>query len=107
MSYPPPDAIIISKYGVSNRAYSSICEERCFMKKNKIGSILVAVAIIGIVIGIILIYFIGFEIIPGVPLGVRIVAALICAGIIYGVLHILIERIREIQKGEDDDLSNY
>ena len=44
-------------------------------------------------------YFIGFEIIPGVPLGVRIVAALTCAGIIYGVLHILIERIREIQKG--------
>ena len=47
------------------------------MKKNKIGSILVAVAIIGIVIGIILIYFIGFEIVPGIPLGVRIVVALI------------------------------
>ena len=77
------------------------------MKKNKIGSILVAVAIIGIVIGIILIYFIGFEIVPGIPLGVRIVVALICARFIYGVLHILIERIREIQKGEDDDLSNY
>ena len=65
------------------------------MKKNKIGSILVAVAIIGIVIGIILIYFIGFEIIPGIPLGVRIVVALICAGFIYGVLHLSLIKISE------------
>lgn len=75
--------------------------------KNKIGSILVAVVIIGIVIGTILVYFVGFTFIPGLPLGARIIAALICAGFVYGVLHILIERIREIQKGEDDDLSNY
>ncbi|ASS37358.1 hypothetical protein [Mogibacterium pumilum] len=77
------------------------------MEKNKIGSILIAVVIIGIMVGSVLLYFIGFAIIPGIPLGIRIVVALICAGIIYGVLHILVERIREIQKGEDDDLSNY
>ena len=93
--------------GVHNTASSGILEKRCFMKKNKIGSILVAVIIIGSIIGSVLLYFVGFAIIPGIPLGIRIIAALICAGIIYGILHILIERIREIQKGEDDDLSNY
>lgn len=77
------------------------------MEKNKIGSILVAVIIIGSIVGAVLLYFIGFAIIPGIPLGIRVVAALICAGTIYGILHILVERIREIQKGEDDDLSNY
>ena len=77
------------------------------MEKNKIGSILVAVVIIGIMIGSVLLYFVGFAIVPEIPLGIKIIAALICAAIIYGILHILIERIREIQKGEDDDLSNY
>ena len=72
------------------------------MKKNKIGSILVAVVIIGIIIGSVLLYFVGFAIVPEIPLGIKIIAALI-----YGILHILVERIREIQKGEDDDLSNY
>ena len=70
------------------------------MKKNKIGSILVAVVIIGIMIGSVLLYFVGFAIVPEIPLGIKIIAALICAAIIYGILHILIERIREIQKGE-------
>jgi len=107
LSSSHPDGIIIRKCGAGNNACSGILEKRCFMKKNKIGSILVAVIIIGSLIGSVLLYFVGFAIVPGIPLSIRIIAALICAGIIYGILHILIERIREIQKGEDDDLSNY
>ena len=71
-----------------------------FMKKNKIGSILVAVAIIGIVIGIILIYFIGFEIIPGVPLGVRIVdITYLCWLYIRSTAHLDRENPRDSERG--------
>ncbi|MBD5459248.1 MAG: hypothetical protein HDR27_11835 [Lachnospiraceae bacterium] len=60
---------------------------------------------------IIIIYYIGiaafFTAVPGIPAGLRIlmiVVPLILAAVMLGVL---ISRIKEIQGGEEDDLSQY
>lgn len=41
------------------------------------------------------------------PTLVKIVGALIMAGLIGTMIFVLIERIKEIRKGEEDDISKY
>ncbi len=69
---------------------------------------MIAPVIVAIVI---IIYYIGiavfFTVIPGIPVGFKIlmiVVPLILSAVMLGVL---ISRIKEIQGGEEDDLSQY
>lgn len=64
-----------------------------------------------IIASIIIVYYIGIAVflmvVPGVPVGIRIlmiVVPLILAAVMLGVL---ISRIKEIRGGEEDDLSQY
>lgn len=64
-----------------------------------------------IIASIIIVYYIGIALfltaVPGIPVGIRvfmIVIPLIFAAVMLGVL---ISRIKEIQGGEEDDLSQY
>ena len=64
-----------------------------------------------VIASIIIVYYIGaavfFMMVPGIPAAVKIlrmVVPLILAAVMLGVL---ISRIKEIQGGEEDDLSQY
>lgn len=56
-------------------------------------------------------YYLAFALvcwlIPGMPLAVRLIFGLIPLAIAGVLIYVLIERIKEIRSGEEDDLSQY
>ncbi len=44
---------------------------------------------------------------PDVPLAIKIFLGIVGLGMAGGMIKVIIDRIREIRKGEEDDLSNY
>lgn len=64
-----------------------------------------------IIVAIVSIYYIGigvfFAYMEGVPTLAKIIALVVPALLTGVAVTVLIERIREIKKGEDDDLSKY
>lgn len=44
---------------------------------------------------------------PDVPLAIKIFLGVVGLGMAGGMIKVIIDRIREIRKGEEDDLSNY
>lgn len=60
---------------------------------------------------LLVIYYMGFLaaciFIKGLPLWIRLLGAIIPLFLTGGCIYVLLERIREIRSGEEDDLSNY
>lgn len=56
-------------------------------------------------------YYIGFALIciffDGVPLAIQLIFGIIPLLLAGVCIYVLIERIKEIRRGEEDDLSNY
>ena len=73
------------------------------MKKGYIAPIIVAIAL--------LIYYIGmavmFVLIPGMVWWVKVLMCVIPASFGGVVIHVLLQRIKEIKSGENDDLDQY
>ena len=44
---------------------------------------------------------------PGIPLVLKIIGTIIPCALIGGTLFVLLERIKEIRSGEEDDLGKY
>ena len=44
---------------------------------------------------------------PGLPLPVKLIGALIPLALVGVSVYVLVERIKEIRSGEEDDLDNY
>lgn len=74
------------------------------MEKNK----LIAPIIISVIM---LLYYLGFIVvcllIDGIPLLVKILGALVPLLLAGVIVYVLLERIKEIKSGEEDDLSKY
>jgi hypothetical protein len=74
------------------------------MDKNK----LIAPIIISVVI---LLYYLGFIVVcllvDGIPLLIKILGALVPLLLAGVMVYVLVERIKEIKSGEEDDLSKY
>ena len=64
-----------------------------------------------IIASITIAYYIGFAvfvtIVPGVPVGIRIIMFVVPLILAVVMLGVLISRIKEIKGGEEDDLSQY
>ena len=73
------------------------------MKRKMIAPIVIAV--------ILLLYFVSFLNLcfwsAGIPLAVKIIGCLIPVALAGVSIYVLIERIKEIRSGEEDDLSKY
>ncbi|QAT50644.1 hypothetical protein EQM14_13225 [Caproiciproducens sp. NJN-50] len=54
-----------------------------------------------------LLWLLAVALSPGLPLHIKIIAGLIPAALIGVAVFVLIERIREIRSGEEDDLGQY
>ena len=71
--------------------------------KKMIAPIIIAVMLI--------VYFIAYalliSILPGLPLIIKILFAIVPLFIAGVTVYVVIERIKEIRSGEEDDLSNY
>ena len=48
-----------------------------------------------------------FRLLPGLPLPVKLIGALIPLALVGVSVYVLVERIKEIRSGEGDDLDNY
>lgn len=73
-------------------------------KKNKKK---IAPIIIGaLMIVVFIIYIVSIVILP-IPILIKIIGTAIFLGLIGLMIYVVIERIKEIEKGEEDDLSNY
>ncbi len=55
----------------------------------------------------VLAYALACWLIPGMPLAVRVIFGLIPLAIAGLLVYVLVERIKEIRSGEEDDLSQY
>ena len=71
--------------------------------KKMIAPIIIATIIIAYYIGIV----VFFMTVPGVPVGVKIIMIVVPLILSAVMLGVLISRIKEIQGGEDDDISQY
>ena len=73
------------------------------------GAIVVALLMTALMVGVIVLMAWGFSIDPqdAPPLPLLIVLMAIPAAVIFGVLLALIQRLKEIQKGEENDAKNY
>ena len=64
-----------------------------------------------VIVALISIYYIAIGVIfaymNGVPMLAKIIALVVPALLSGGAITVLIQRIKEIKKGEDDDLSKY
>ncbi len=60
---------------------------------------------------LLVIYYMGFSaaciLMKGLPLAVKLLGTIIPLILAGGCIYVLVERIREIRSGEEDDLSNY
>lgn len=75
---------------------------------NKKGKKYIAPIIIALILTI---YYLGIGIlflyIDGAPLIVRLLLVIIPFALIFPLIYVLVQRIKEIRKGEYDDLRNY
>lgn len=73
------------------------------------GAIVVALLMTALMVGVIVLMAWGFSIDPqdAPPLPLLIVLMAIPAAVIFGVLLALVQRLKEIQKGEENDAKNY
>ena len=77
------------------------------MNKNKKNKKKIAPIIIGaLMIVVFIIYIVSIVILP-IPILIKIIGSAIFWGLIGLMIYVVIERIKEIEKGEEDDLSNY
>ncbi|WP_290771555.1 hypothetical protein [Anaerofustis sp.] len=77
------------------------------MNKNKKNKKKIAPIIIGaLMIVVFIIYIVSIVILP-IPILIKIIGSAIFLGLIGLMIYVVIERIKEIEKGEEDDLSNY
>ena len=64
-----------------------------------------------VIVAIVAIYYIAigvyFAYMAGVPMLAKIIALIIPAALAGVAITVLVQRIKEIRKGEDDDLSKY
>jgi len=60
-----------------------------------------------IVVALIIIQIAGIFFVPDMPLWIIAVGLLICLGAAGMMIYVLIERIKDIKRGEEDDLDNY
>lgn len=58
-------------------------------------------------VAVFLLWLLAFALSPDLPLFIKIIAGLIPAALIGVAVFVLIERIREIRSGEEDDLGKY
>ena len=61
----------------------------------------------GIFIAYVLIYGLVWIWVPAFPLALKLVFGVVGVLLAVGMIKVLRDRIREIRKGENDDLSNY
>ena len=74
------------------------------MKNNRyIAPAIVTVA----VVGYFLLYMAISATMPGMPAAVRVALVILSAVLIVVMIKTLLDRIKEIKKGEDNDLGNY
>lgn len=73
------------------------------MKSNKMVAPIIITVFLVIYLGL---FFWGWSYIPG-PFWVRILGIIVPLGLIGVSIFVLVERIREIRSGEEDDLSKY
>ena len=66
-------------------------------------SVIISLIFIALFIGYALLYCV----IDGIPILVKIGCSALMTGLAVGMAAILMQRIREIRKGENDDLNNY
>ena len=71
--------------------------------KKMIAPILITV----LAVALFLLWLLAFALSPDLPSFVKIIAGLIPAALAGVAVFVLIERIREIRSGEEDDLSQY
>lgn len=67
----------------------------------------VAPILVGIFISLILIIYISAVMLVDFPIIIKIVLGLMLLALIGVMIHTVIERLEEIEEGEEDDLSNY
>lgn len=69
---------------------------------------MVAPVIITVILSLVLIsYMVGCFCLPLIPLPVKLAGAIIFAALLGVSIYVLVERIREIRSGDEDDLSQY
>lgn len=78
------------------------------MAKVPRGRRMIAPIVIVVLLGL---YYIAFTLacflIPGMPLAARLIFGLLPLAVVGVLIYVLIERIKEIRSGEEDDLSKY
>ena len=78
------------------------------MAKVPSGRRMIAPIVIVVLLGL---YYLAFALvcflIPGMPLAVRLIFGLVPLAVIGVLIYVLVERIKEIRSGEEDDLSQY
>jgi len=67
----------------------------------------VAPIIIGIMIVLVLIMYIAAVMVISIPVFVKIIAGIVLMALIFTMVSVVMERLNEIEEGEEDDLDNY
>ncbi len=69
---------------------------------------IVTTVLIGAVVILYFVLYASFALfLPEVPAAIKIFFGVIGIGMAVGMIKVIMDRIEEIRKGEDDDLSNY
>ena len=71
-------------------------------RKKMVAPIIITVLFLAILVGYATVYSM-----MDLPIGVRLLLALILVALAVAMIYVLVGRIREIKGGEEDDLSNY
>ena len=78
------------------------------MAKVPHGRRMIAPTVIVVLLGL---YYLAFTLacflIPGMPTAVRLIFGLVPLALVGLLIYVLIERIKEIRSGEEDDISQY
>lgn len=76
--------------------------------KKSMGKKLVAPVIITVLVGAYLLFLaLIFLLVPGMPLLVKLLLSMFFLGFAGVMIYVLVERVKEIRSGEEDDLSKY
>ncbi len=69
---------------------------------------MISTVLIGAVVVIYFVVYASFALfLPDVPAAIKIFFGVVGIGMAGGMIKVIMDRIEEIRKGEDDDLSNY
>lgn len=74
------------------------------MKKGKLVAPVVVVVLLALWLGG---WVLGILLVPGLPFFLKLVGAIVPLALLGVSVYVLVERIREIRSGEEDDLDNY